>query len=108
MKKLEKRVERELVDILYSIIKSITYNPSSVTINLNLNEGIKVMINKVINPEYLFPLHSVAIINEQYILALTTLIINPYEAGYTIQFLNFDKKVQGLKEKRWLVERLKK
>jgi len=104
MKRLEKRVERELVDILYSIIKSITYNPSSVTIDLN--SGIKVMISKVMNPEYLFPLHFVAIINK-HILAQTTLIINPYETGYTIQDLNFDKEVQGLKKKRWLVERLK-
>jgi len=104
MKRLEKRVERELVDILYSIIKSITYNPSSITINLN--GGIKVIISKVMNPEYLFPLHSVTIINE-HILALITLIINPYKTGYTIQNLNFDKEVQGLKKKRWLVERLK-
>jgi hypothetical protein len=105
MKKLENRVERELVDILYSIIIS---NPSPITIKLN--GVIEVRISKVMNLEYLFPpyLYSVVIINEQNILAQTILTINPYEAGYTIQYLNFDKKVQGLKGKRWLVERLKK
>ena len=74
MKKLEKRVERELVDILYSIIKS---NPSPITIKLN--GGIDVRIIEVMNLEYLFPLHSVAIINGQNIIAQTTLVINPYE-----------------------------
>lgn len=107
MKRLEKRIERELVDILYSII--ITYNPSSASATINLNGGIKVMINKVMSLKYLFPLHSVAIIeSSNIIIARTTLIINPYEKGYTIQCLNFDKKVQGLREKRLLVERLKK
>ena len=104
MKKLEKRVERELVDILYSIIKSITYNPSSVTIKVG--DGLDVIINKVMNLEYLFPLHTVLVVNKSMLLQ-TTLIINPYEKGYTIQSLQFKRK-QRLKEKRKLVRYLKR
>jgi hypothetical protein len=103
MKRLEKRVERELVDILYSIIKS---NPSPITIKVG--DGLEIGIIKVMNTEYLFPLYSVAIIESPNIIAQTTLIINPYESGYTIQYLDFGIKVQGLKKKRRLVERLKK
>ena len=105
MKKLEKRVERELVDILYSIIKSITYNPSSVTIKVG--DGLDVIINKVMNLEYLFPLHTVLVVNKSMLLLQTTLIINPYEKGYTIQSLQFKMK-QRLKEKRKLVRYLKR
>ena len=103
MKRLEKRVERELVDILYSIIKS---NPSPITIKVG--DGLEITINKVMNPEYLFPLHIVLIANESMFLLQTTLIINPYEKGYTRHYIGFSKEVQGLKKKRWLVERLKK
>jgi hypothetical protein len=97
MKRLEKRVERELIDVLYSIIKSLTHSPSSVTINLN--RGIEVRISKV------YSLHSVAIIKRSRILLQTTLIINPYENGYTVQSLQFKRK-QRLEEKRKLVRYL--
>lgn len=103
MKKLEKRVEKELVDIIYSIIKS---NPTSITIKFE--DGLDIIINKVMSPEYLFPLHIVLIVNKSMPLLQTTFIINPYEKGYTIQDLDFGEEVQGLKKKRWLVERLKK
>ena len=105
MKKLEKKVERELVDILYSIIKSITYNPSNITIKVG--DGLDVIINKVMNPEFLFPLHTVLVVNNSMLLLQTTLIINPYEKGYTIQSLQF-KRGQRLKEKRKLVRYLKR
>jgi hypothetical protein len=65
------------------------------------------MINKVMNPEYLFPLHAVLIVNKSMLLLQTTLIINPYEKGYTIQSLQFKRK-QRLKEKRKLVRYLKR
>ena len=103
MKRLEKRVERELVDIFYSIIKS---NPSPITIKVG--DGLDVIINKVMNLEYLFPLHTVLVVNKSMLLLQTTLIINPYEKGYTIYYIGFSKEVQGLKKKRWLMERLKK
>ena len=106
MKKLEKRVERELIDILYSIDKSMNDNlyPITITIGDSKNK-LSIEFHSIMNLEYFNPLHNILIRNKQIPVLNITLII--CEHDYMVKSLNFIGG-QRLLEKRKLVRYLKR
>ncbi len=102
MKKLEKRVEKELVDILYSIDKSMNDNLYPITIRIG---KLSIEFHHIMNPEYFFnPPHNILILNE--LIPVLNITLKICEHDYMVKSLNFIGG-QGLLEKRKLIKLLK-
>ena len=101
MKKLEKRVEKELINIIYSIDKSMSDNLYPITIR---NGKLSIEFHSIMNLESFNPLHYILIRNELIPVLSITLII--YEHDYIVKSLDFIAG-QRLLEKRILVKLLK-